>query len=132
MSAAEGQERPEWLGYFDSAYLAAKFAHCFRDLGRPVESERYARQSLEMSEGYDRGKLFNLSVLASALADQARVEEACSAATEAVGMARNVRSVRTVAYLADVGRRLNKYRASDAVAALFERMGAAEVPLPAC
>ena len=131
LSAAQAQERPEWLGYFDSAYLAAKFAHCFRDLGRPVESERYARQSLKMSEGYDRGKLFNLSVLASALADQARVEEACSAATEAVRMARNVRSVRTVAYLADVGRRLNRYRSTDAVAALFERMDAAEVPLPA-
>jgi transcriptional regulator with XRE-family HTH domain len=51
---AEKRERPEWLAYFDGAYLAAKFGHCFRDLGRPVEAEQFARRSLEMIDGYDR------------------------------------------------------------------------------
>jgi hypothetical protein len=32
-AAAEDRDRPEWLAYFDGAYLAAKFGHCFRDLG---------------------------------------------------------------------------------------------------
>ncbi|WP_285507941.1 helix-turn-helix domain-containing protein [Actinokineospora sp. NBRC 105648] len=130
LAAAEGQERPEWLGYFDSAYLAAKFAHCFRDLGRPVESERYARESLEMSEGYDRGKLFNLCLLASALADQGRAEEACVTASVALGMAGTVRSVRTVAYLADVARRLNRYRSVPEVSALLMKMDLAAIPVP--
>ncbi|HVK24291.1 MAG TPA: XRE family transcriptional regulator [Actinokineospora sp.] len=130
LSAAGHQETPEWLRYFDSAYLAAKFAHCFRDLGRPIESERYARRSLEMTEGYDRGRLFNLSVLASALADQGRVEEACTTAAIAVAMAGTVRSVRTIAYLADVGRRLNRHRSVAPVATLFRQMTAAEIPLP--
>ncbi|MPZ66627.1 MAG: hypothetical protein GEU83_14320 [Pseudonocardiaceae bacterium] len=31
-AAATERERPDWLGYFDGAYLAAKFGHCFRDL----------------------------------------------------------------------------------------------------
>jgi hypothetical protein len=130
LSSAEGQDAPEWLGYFDAAYLAAKFAHCFRDLGRPVDSEVHARRSLEMSEGYDRGKLFNLSVLASALADQGRVEEACDTATVAVGMAESVRSVRTVAYLADVGRRLTRYRSAEPVRNLYSAMSAASIPVP--
>lgn len=130
LSSAQGQDAPEWLGYFDAAYLAAKFAHCFRDLGRPVDSEVHARRSLEMSEGYDRGKLFNLSVLASALADQGRVEEACETASVAVGMAGSVRSVRTVAYLADVGRRLTRYRSAEPVRELFSAMTAASIPVP--
>ncbi|MBM7769955.1 transcriptional regulator with XRE-family HTH domain [Actinokineospora baliensis] len=131
LAAAESRDRPDWLTYFDSAYLAAKSAHCFRDLGQPVESERYARESLRMSAGYDRGRLFNLSVLASALADQARVEEACATAAAAVDLAGSVRSVRTVAYLADVGRRLNRYRRSATVSDLFKRMRASAIPLPA-
>ncbi|MDQ3763300.1 MAG: hypothetical protein M3460_17220 [Actinomycetota bacterium] len=35
-AAAENRDRPEWLAYFDGAYLAAKFGHCFRDMGRSV------------------------------------------------------------------------------------------------
>lgn len=67
-AVAENRDRPEWLAYFDGAYLAAKFGHCFRDLGRPVEAESFARRSLDMIDGYDRGRLFNLTLLASALA----------------------------------------------------------------
>ncbi|WP_133848576.1 XRE family transcriptional regulator [Labedaea rhizosphaerae] len=130
LSAADRQDAPEWLGYFDAAYLAAKFAHCFRDLGQPVDAERYARRSLEMNEGYDRGRLFNMSLLASALADQGQVEESCSTASEAVTMAGSVRSVRTVAYLADVGRRLNRYRSAEPVKALYAQMSAAAIPVP--
>lgn len=38
-SAANG-DKPAWLGYFDDAYLAAKFAHTFRDLGKLVDVAR--------------------------------------------------------------------------------------------
>ncbi|HEV2783869.1 MAG TPA: XRE family transcriptional regulator [Actinophytocola sp.] len=69
---------PSWLRYFDGAYLSAKFAHTFRDLGRPQEAERFARRSLEMSAGYERGRLFNTALLASILADMGRPEEACA------------------------------------------------------
>jgi hypothetical protein len=104
-SAAAGRERPAWLGYFDEAYLAAKFAHCFRDLARPVEAERYARRSLRMTDGYDRGRLFNTALLSSVLADQRRVEEACDTGSQAVAMAGTLRSVRVTAYLDDIARR---------------------------
>lgn len=128
-SAGGDADRPEWLSYFDSAYLAAKFAHCFRDLDRPVEAERYARRSLEMSEGYDRGRLFNTALLSSVLADQRRVEEACQTGSRAVALAGGVRSVRVTAYLEDVARRLAPYRREDVVRALYEEMAAVGVPV---
>lgn len=122
---------PAWLTYFDGAYLAAKFAHTFRDLGYTVEAERFARRSLEMTDGYERGRMFNTALLASTLAVQGRVDEACAEATTAVRMSNNVRSVRGGAYLADVGRRLEPHRADRQVKALYGLMDAAGVPTPA-
>lgn len=121
--AAEERDRPEWLTYFDGAYLAAKFGHCFRDLGRPAEAERFARRSLEMIDGYDRGRLFNLALLASALADQHKVEEACETGLTALRIASDVRSIRTVAYLIDLSGRLAPFRAEPVVRMLDERTG---------
>ncbi|MEU5694203.1 helix-turn-helix transcriptional regulator [Actinosynnema sp. NPDC020468] len=125
-SAADG-EVPEWLGYFDAAYLAAKFAHCFRDLGRPDEAEGFARRSLKMIEGYERGRLFNTALLASILADQRRVEEACEVGLAALRMAGTFDSVRTVAYLMDVVTRLVPFRGEPAVEELFAGMRAAGI-----
>lgn len=121
---------PAWLNYFDGAYLAAKFAHTFRELGRPVEAEQFARRSLEMSDGYDRGRMFNTALLASTLADQGRVDEACLEATVAVGMSQQVRSIRGGAYLADVGRSLAPYSSDRRVRTLYMQMNSAGVPTP--
>ncbi|MBE8523049.1 helix-turn-helix transcriptional regulator [Amycolatopsis sp. H6(2020)] len=121
---------PAWLSYFDSAYLSAKFAHTFRDLGRPVEAERFARRSLGMSDGYDRGRLFNTALLASTLVEQGRVDEACAEATKAVQMSEEVRSIRGSAYLADVGRRLAPHSADRQVRRLYTQMNMAGVPTP--
>lgn len=126
-----GADRPEWLGYFDHAYLAAKFAHTFRDLGMPRDAEVFARRSLEMSDGYERGRLFNTALLASTLADQRRIEEACHTATKAVRMTDTVRSVRSAAYLADVGRRLAPFSTTSVVKTLYGRMADAGLPTPA-
>jgi transcriptional regulator with XRE-family HTH domain len=115
-------DTPAWLSYFDGAYLAAKFAHSFRDLGRPNEAEQFARRSLDMSDGYERGRLFNTALLASTLADQRRIDEACEFGTSAVEMTGTVRSVRSVSYLADLSRRLAPFRAEAAVKRLYDRM----------
>ncbi|MGH3520959.1 MAG: XRE family transcriptional regulator, partial [Haloechinothrix sp.] len=129
-NAADADDSPDWLGYFDHAYLAAKFAHTFRDLGMPREAELFARRSLEMSDGYERGRLFNTALLASTLADQRRVDEACHIATTAVRMTDTVRSVRSAAYLADVGRRLAPFSTTSQVKALYGRMADAGLPTP--
>ncbi|MDT5015993.1 MAG: hypothetical protein QOD39_2153, partial [Mycobacterium sp.] len=121
---------PAWLNYFDSAYLSAKFAHVFRDLGSAAEAEQFARRALGMDDGYERGRLFNTALLASTLADQGRVDEACAEATVAVRMSEQVRSIRGGAYLADVGRRLSPYRADRRVRALYAQMEDSGVPTP--
>lgn len=130
MSAATGGgDTPPWLAYFDEAYLAAKFAHCFQDLGRPREAESFARRSLQMSDGYDRGRLFNRALLASTLADQRQVEEACASAGAALQMADTMHSARAVAYLVNAARRLLPFRSDDAVKLLLDRMAAAGIRL---
>src|SRR4051794_24039264 len=42
LEKAREDDRPAWLGYFDEAYLAAKFGHAYRALGRPAEAVRCA------------------------------------------------------------------------------------------
>ncbi|WP_215545053.1 helix-turn-helix domain-containing protein [Amycolatopsis sp. CA-230715] len=121
---------PQWLSYFDSAYLSAKFAHTLRDLGHLPEAEQFARRSLGMSDGYDRGRLFNTALLASILAGQGHVDEACAEATTAVRMCQRVRSVRGSAYLADVARRLAPVRSDRRVRAVYAEMRAVGVPTP--
>lgn len=128
-SGFSAADTPPWLGYFDGAYLAAKFAHSFRDLGRPGEAEKFARRSLDMSDGYERGRLFNTALLASTLADQRRIEEACAVGTSAVEMTDSVRSVRSMSYLADLSRRLAPFRAEATVKRLYEQMADVGVAL---
>ncbi|WP_240519727.1 twin-arginine translocation signal domain-containing protein [Amycolatopsis antarctica] len=128
--AAKSDNSPEWLGYFDQAYLSAKFAHTFRDLGRAHDAEQFARRSLEMSDGYERGRLFNTALLASILADQRRIDESCALGVSAVNMTETVRSIRSASYLADLGDRLAPFRDDPQVRGLYEHMTDAGLPTP--
>ncbi|MDQ2708898.1 MAG: helix-turn-helix domain-containing protein [Actinomycetota bacterium] len=118
---------PEWLRYFDEAYLSAKFGHALRDLRRPSEAERFARASLQMTEGYERGRLFNTALLAGVLADQGKVEESVQHATLAVQMSGTMRSGRTTMYLTDVYNRLLPYKDKESVQSLYRSMRGAGV-----
>ncbi|HVV12090.1 helix-turn-helix transcriptional regulator [Amycolatopsis sp.] len=122
-------DMPAWLSYFDGSYMAAKFAHAFRDLGVAQEAEKFARRSLDMSDGYDRGKLFNTALVASTLADQRRVDEACGYGMKAVRMAGKVRSVRATAYLTDVARRLAPFPSTE-VRTLYREMDKVGISTP--
>jgi hypothetical protein len=73
---AAREDDPAWLAYFDEAYLAARMAQCFRDLGEAGHAARYARRSLDMDGRYVRGRAFNLSLLATAYATQCEPEQA--------------------------------------------------------
>lgn len=112
---------PAWLGYFDEAYLSAKFAHCFRDLGDGAQTVRHARRSLDMDGRYVRGRMFNLSLLAAGLTQCGEVEEACRVAAGAFDLAGELQSVRSRSYAADLRRRLDPYKREPAVTALRER-----------
>ncbi len=100
---------PAWLAYFDAAYLDAKFAQCFRDLGQGGKAEVYARRSLNMDGRYIRGKAFNQTLLAVAHTQQKNVDEACREGHAAVDLVCDLSSGRAVGYLKDLRRRLDPY-----------------------
>lgn len=116
------EDAPGWLRYFDEAYLAARMAHCFRDLGEPGHAERYARRSLDMDGRFVRGKAFNLSLLATALADQDDIEEACAVGSKAVDLAGGLGSARSVRYVRNLQRSLRRRADAPAVREFSERV----------
>ncbi|GGS92367.1 hypothetical protein GCM10010156_58330 [Planobispora rosea] len=116
-------DEPDWITYFDEAYLSAKFAHCFRDLGDGPQAVRHARRSLEMDGRFVRGRMFNLSLLAAGLVRSGEVEEACAVAGEALDLAGGLQSARTRSYMTDLRDRLKPYAAEPAVAELDRRIG---------
>ncbi|MFI6741319.1 hypothetical protein ACIBI9_51100 [Nonomuraea sp. NPDC050451] len=119
--ARKPADEPVWLSYFDEAYLSAKFAHCFRDLGEGERAVRQARRSLDMDSRYVRGRMFNLSLLAAGLLQCGELEEACSTAGTAFALAGELQSSRSRSYAADLRRRLEPYKNERVVLALRER-----------
>jgi hypothetical protein len=100
---------PPWLQYFDEAYMAAKFGHCFRELGQGDKAELFARRSLDMVDGYTRGKVFNVVLLANAHLQQQNLDEACAVGQQALDLSSGLQSARTVKYIRDLRRRMSKF-----------------------
>ncbi|MEU4244885.1 helix-turn-helix transcriptional regulator [Actinoplanes sp. NPDC026619] len=119
---ADRTSEPQWIGYFDESYLAAKFGHCFTALGRGDIARRFATRSLEMDGcAYARGRQFNLVLLAVAQAQAGELEEAARVGIEAVDAAEGLRSARAHDYLADLADRLSKHVGLPAVRDFAER-----------
>jgi hypothetical protein len=97
---------PAWLGYFDEAYMAAKFGHCFRELGDGAQAEYFASRSVE---GYTRGRAFNVILLANAHLQQRDPNQACASGDQALDLAVGLNSARTVRYMRDLRRRMSAY-----------------------
>lgn len=106
LDKADRSRDPAWIGYFDEAYLAAKFGHCFAALGRGDLAERFAVRSLDMDPRYVRGRQFNLALHAVCLAQQNDVDQAAAVGLEAVDLAAGLRSTRAVDYVRDLADRL--------------------------
>lgn len=126
---ATEEDNPAWLAYFDEAYLAARMAQCFRDLGEASHAARYALRSLDMDGRYVRGRAFNLALLATAHAAQDEPERACSVGRQALGLTVRLTSARSVHYMRDLVRRLrprgNLPAVRDFTAEVRERLPAA-------
>jgi transcriptional regulator with XRE-family HTH domain len=112
---AERATDPQWLGYFDEAYLAAKFGQTFTALGRGDLAVRFAERSLDMDDRYARGRMFNLALVARAHAQDGNVEEAAAAGHEALDAAQGLDSARSRDYLAEIAQRLAPHAGIDAV-----------------
>lgn len=124
LDRADRTSAPRWLGYFDEAYLSAKFGHCFRALGKPAQAERFAARSLRMNEQYVRGKAFNLALLATAYAQQGEVERACAIGAQALTLTAQLRSARAARYVRELQAELAPYRQRPVVQQFGRRVDA--------
>jgi hypothetical protein len=107
--------------------MAARMGHCFRALGEPAHAERYARRSLNMDGRFVRGKAFNLSLLATELAEQDDIEQACAVGQQALVVTTGLRSARSVRYIKDLQAALRR-RADAAAVQTFNAQVADRLP----
>jgi hypothetical protein len=124
---AEDPDPPEWLAYFDEAYLAAKVAHCFLALNDDAQTATYAERSLEMNTDYVRGRTFNLLMLATAHA-ATEPEEAVRVGGQALDLVEGLQSRRVLSYLRRLGHRLGAHESSSAVEEFTVRAREAVTP----
>jgi hypothetical protein len=131
LDSADPADTPAYLGYFDAAYLAAKSAQTLRDAGDAAGAIELARRSLQMQEGYERGRVFNLVLLATAHTQAGQVDQAAETGVLALGQARALNSARTRHYVRDLAWRLEPYRDVPKVAAFRDHARALLSPRPA-
>ena len=117
LAAADRAQAPVYLDYFDAAYLAAKAAQTLRDAGDATAAIEHAQRSLQMQDGYDRGRVFNLVLLASAHTQAGQIDAAAATGSLALIQARTLSSARTRYYVRDLARRLELYQDVPEVAA---------------
>jgi tetratricopeptide (TPR) repeat protein len=106
--ARDRYESPEWLRYFDEAYLSARIAHCFRDLGEGTQAVSYAQRSLDMNGDFVRGRAFNLALLGTALTQQGDIDQAVAVGLEAASIAKTLQSQRSVRYIINLRKQLTE------------------------
>jgi transcriptional regulator with XRE-family HTH domain len=112
------ENTPVWLGYLDECYLAARFAHCFRDMGAWNDAQQYAIEALTISASLARTRTFNVAVLATTYVET-DPGEACRVGAQALGMAANLQSGRIVRYIDDLLRRLRRCHKDEPVVESF-------------
>lgn len=104
-------DEPEWARFIDEPYLFGEAAHCFRDLGQPEQTERFARDSIAGAHRQGRARRGALSHAALARADLARGDVAAAAerGLRVVDLAATVDSTRCRATVRDLQRRLRPH-----------------------
>ncbi|WP_405103084.1 helix-turn-helix domain-containing protein [Micromonospora sp. NBC_01412] len=114
---------PQWISYFDEAYLSAKFGHCFTALEQGKTAARFAVRSLDMDgQAYARGRQFNLTLLAVAHVQAGDPEQAAVVGVQAATAAEQLHSRRARDYLADLADRLGPYQGLSAVDEFSEQV----------
>jgi tetratricopeptide (TPR) repeat protein len=122
LDQADRSSDPHWTGYFDEAYMSAKFGHCLRELGDHQHAIKFAERSLKMNDGFEQGRVFNLTLLAHSHAQRGDVDQACAVGQDATEAAAGMNSHRVVNHLRDFRQALKPAEGSADVAALDEAL----------
>lgn len=114
---------PEWARFIDAAYLFGEAALCFRDLGEPGETDRFARESVAAAERQGRARRGALSHGAIAVAHLRRGEPDAAAheGLTVADLAASVESSRCRQTVRDLRRLLRPYKTLPAVAEFDQR-----------
>ena len=121
LDASVPGDEPEWIRYFDRAYLSDEIAHCLHDLGRPTSARSEAEVALNgVSASRVRRLGIDATLLASTWLRSGEVEQACAVAREAVGYTARTSSGRCRARLAVLLGELSMHRTSHCVAGLTQ------------
>jgi hypothetical protein len=89
---------PEWLSYLDAGYMAARFAHCLRDIGDLPHARTFATQASTMSGDLCRTRALNLNLLATTYT-KSDPEQACDLANQVLTLSTGIHSSRVAGYL---------------------------------
>jgi transcriptional regulator with XRE-family HTH domain len=114
----------------DRLYLAAGCALSFRFLGWPAEAERFARSAVKLSDRWPAVRLCTRTLLASALADQRKIEEACAIASQVVPRVAPIRPARDQVCLTSVVRRLSRFGDDLSVRTLYAQLAGVGISVP--
>ncbi|GGM84569.1 hypothetical protein GCM10012275_64100 [Longimycelium tulufanense] len=92
---------PDWISYFDALELAGEASHCFRDLGKPRETQLFVAQAIDPVRTPPRTRAFIGMVSAAGALTARSLKESIALATDAVKMAEGLQSNRYLRYVAD-------------------------------
>jgi hypothetical protein len=129
LDRADSTDAPGWSAFMSGAYLDARSGHALLAAGDLTAAVRRARASLNMEPGYDRGRMFNLALLTTALLDSGETDEAVETGRETLDAAQSISSARADEYLRRVALRLLPYRAETSAAALMDAITARLSPV---
>jgi tetratricopeptide (TPR) repeat protein len=121
---------PHWIGYFDALELAGEAAHCFRELGRPNETQLFATQAIDPLNTPPRTQAFISMVAAAGAFKAGNLDEALSLATDAVGLTSSLQSSRYVRYLTDFHQSLVEKHSSNPAVRRFAELLSRTYPTP--
>lgn len=122
-------EDPEWISYFDALELAGEAAHCYRDLGKPIETQQFVAHAIDAIRTPPRTRAFIDMVSAAAALSAGELHQAVSIATSAINLAGGLQSSRYVRYLADFHKSLTAKHATHSSVREFTELMRASYPL---
>jgi hypothetical protein len=137
LSRSDSAAEPSWIGYLTEPYLADEIAHCMYDLGSHGTARREVRYAMAgVGATRVRRLAIDTALLASSLAADRQIEEACFQGREATDLAARIGSARAVQRVAQVSADLLPFSGSRAVAELTDYVhatlpAALEAPQPA-
>ncbi|MFC7310191.1 MFS transporter [Streptomyces monticola] len=120
--ARDGDNDPQWLGFYSYDRFAADAAECYRDLKAPRQVRRFTEQALSKpTEEFVRSHGLRLVVSAVAELESGNLDAACAQGLRAVEVAGRISSARTTEYVRDLLHRLEPHGDEPRVAELRER-----------